>query len=950
MDPQHWRQIEELYSAALACEPSERSRLLEQVGPEVRREVELMLAQSGSLLLDRPVWEALPEDSGTTLAAGHRLGRYEIEAPLGAGGMGEVFRARDTRLNRTVALKISKTQFSERFEREARAIAALNHPNICQLYDIGHHGGVDFLVMEYLEGETLFSRLKKGAPPEQMLEYSIQIADALDKAHRKGLTHRDLKPGNIMLTKSGAKLLDFGLAKWKHGAAASPAPLSQLFTETDPITARGTIVGTLPYMAPEQLEGKEADARTDIFAFGAVLYEMATGRKAFQSGSQASLIAKIMHSDPPPIRSFEPLTPVSLDRLVKACLAKDPEERIQSARDVKLELEWIRDAAGEPAQPARAGALSGWRRALPWGLFGATALGLVVLLSLHEAGSRNTNDADPARFEIPLPAEPELHLTASLALSPDGRKLAFAAVGSDGTPQIWVRDFDSLQMHPLAGTASAGSLLIWAPDSQSVAFDSDGKLQTVDISGSSVKTLCDLDRLVFSGSWSKYGVILFAGFGGPVMRVSADGGIPAPVTALDTAHGDVAHTNPQFLPDGRHFLYLRDLDTSGAISVGSLDTKPGEQDPRRLIEGVTGPAYASSPGRDSGELLFLRGRTLMAQRFDAGRLTLLGNQVAVVNEPVQKFFDTGIYSVANNGTLAYRTQGSPESQLTWFDEKGKSLTRVGPVAIYRSLALSPDGTQALVTKQEASGYGSVWLIDTSRGTSTPLANVPRAGYSQSVVWRQPGRGMIFGMARSGQMADLYEKPIDVAGDGQELFHSGKYKIPLSLSPDGFLLFNVYGKGLELWALPLKQPAKAAPLLQGGPNYLDAQFSPDGHWVAYESNESNRFDVYVRSFSEGHLGNGVLVSPDGGHDPRWSKDGKQLYYLGLDNKLMTTKVTLGTTAQAGVPTALFQAPRNPHLFPDWAPSPDGKRFLFLAPQQQQDTPITVVLNWQTGLKK
>ena len=942
MDAERWEQIEKLYHAAAACEAGERGRLLEQADPEVKREVERMLAQDGSLL-DRPAWDAMP-DTVTVPIAGQRFGRYEVEARLGAGGMGEVFRARDTRLNRTVALKISKTQFSERFEREARAIAALNHPNICQLHDVGHHGGVDFLVMEYLEGETLSSRLKKGALPlEQTLEYGMQIADALEKAHRKGITHRDLKPGNIMLTKSGAKLLDFGLAKWKHRAAPEIS-LSQLPTETAPITARGTILGTLQYMSPEQLEGKEADARTDIFTFGAVLYEMATGKKAFEGQSQASLIAKILESNPAPMRSLQPMTPAALERLVKGCLAKDPDQRLQSAQDVKLELGWIRDENAEPVESRKAA--SDWRTALPWLLFAATALGLVAFAWLREAGTRNTPDAEPVRFEIPLSAE-LTQFTGAFALSPDGRKLAFPAVGPDGTPRIWIRDLNSLEMHALAGTDSAGSLLIWSPDSRSIAFDSGGKLERINISGGFAKTLCNLDKVAYGGSWNKDAVILFGGVGAPLKRVWADGGDPVAVTVVDTAHGDVAHINPRFLPDGRHFLYMRITGLSTDFSVGSLDAKPGEQDARRLINGAFSPTYVPSPGSDSGRLLFVRGTALMEQEFDAGRLALAGDPVRAMDAPVGLTGYTALYSTADNGTLIYRAPANPQTQLIWFDETGKLVNTVGAPGPYDSMVLSPDATQAIVTKQELSAARSVWSIGMT-GKTTPLENDPATYYGPGAAWSPDGREIVYGMGHSGDggLANLWERPIDGSGEGKELLRPGQVRFPLSWSPEGFLLFNAIGKGRELWELPLKAPASAAPLLQGGPMYADAHFSPDGHWVTYISNESSRFDVYVRSFSEGHLGAGGRVSPDGGINPRWSGDGKQLYYVGLDYKLMKMRLTLGAGVQAAAPAELFPAP---HTF-WWAPSPDGKRFLFLAPQQQHDTPITVVLNWQAGLKR
>jgi Tol biopolymer transport system component len=405
-----------------------------------------------------------------------------------------------------------------------------------------------------------------------------------------------------------------------------------------------------------------------------------------------------------------------------------------------------------------------------------------------------------------------------------------------------------------------GSVLVWSPNGRSIAFDAGRKLLKVDISGGFAKALCDLDSIVLSGAWSKDGVILFGGVTMPLMRVSADGGVPTPVTALDRAHGDVAHLNPYFLPDGRHFLYVREMNSTRDISVGSLDAKPSEQDSRRLIEGGFGPMYISSPDSDSGQLLFGRGTSLMAQRFDAGRLTLSGDPIRVLESPVAHYVDSCLCSVANNGTLAYRTPGKPQNQLTWFDEKVKPLSTVGPPGFYDKLALSPDGTPALVSKSEQGetfSHPSLWLMDTSRDDpGTPLTNDPSTSYGNGGVWSPDGHTIIFHVAHSGEVADLYERPIDAAGEGRVLVHTGKIKRASSWSRDGFLLFNVLDNGTELWALPVKEPGNAVALLQGGPSYLAAQFSPDGRWVAYASNESGRFEVYVKSFSQGHAGAGA----------------------------------------------------------------------------------------------
>src|SRR5580693_8258865 len=759
MTPDRWRQLEDLYRAAQKCHPNERAALLERTDPEIRSRVERMLeVEPSGQILDQSPAGFLDDPTRNVLTAGAHLGPYNIEAQIGAGGMGEVFRARDTRLNRIVAIKVLPSRLADsaesrdRFEREARMIASLNHPHICTLHDVGHHGDMGYLVMELLEGETLALRLSKGPLPlEQTLQYAIQIADALDKAHRRGMTHRDLKPGNIMITKSGAKLLDFGLAKLKQAVSPVEVQASEVPTAINTITAQGSIVGTLQYMAPEQLEGKETDARTDIFALGAVIYEMATGKKAFEGMSQASIIAKILETDPPPMSSLQPMTPAPLDRVVRTCLAKDPDNRLQSVQDVKLELEWLQDAAAEPSEPAARPA--GWRRALPWALF-ATALALVVFAWVLRTGANNAFPVEPVRLQIPLPTKPPLRLTGGLALSPDGRQLAFIATGADGIPRISVRALNSLEIRTLWGTEAVGSMVFWSPDSRFIGFDSGGKLEKIDASGGPAETVCSLNLMGVGGSWNKDGTIIFGQYGGPLMRVSATGGIATPLTVVDTSHGDIANVEPYFLPDGSHFLYVHGSNTDGYISVGSLDAKPAQQDYKRIVQADLGVAFAPSSDRGFGQILFSRGLTLMAQRFDIRLLKISGDPVRVVEEPLTQYWDTGAFSVSANGTLAYWPLGKAGSQLTWFDAQGKLLSTVGQLGFYTSVTLSPDGTRAFVSRPAKTT--ALWQVDLSRGTSTRFELDPSAD-SDNAVWASDGRSIIFGSLRTGQMMDIYKK-------------------------------------------------------------------------------------------------------------------------------------------------------------------------------------------------
>ncbi len=907
-----------------------------------------------------------------TLAVGYKLGPYEILTPLGAGGMGEVYRARDTRLERTVAIKIlphhlaDRAELRERFEREARTIASLNHPNICTLFDIGQQDGTDYLVMECLEGETLAQRLTKGPLGlEQVLQYAIQIADALDKAHRKGVVHRDLKPGNIMLTKTGAKLLDFGLAKLRQ--EASPAiPVSQLPTMSQAITAQGTIMGTLQYMAPEQLEGKEADARADIFAFGAVVYEMATGRMAFEGKSQASVIAKILEIDPPPISSLQPMTPPALERLVKTCLAKDPDERWQNASDLCRELKWIAEAgpqsaAGVGAAPTPAAIGARWRRALPWAV-GAIAGALIAGLMVWKvAAPARAPAANTMRFQIPI-TSPLAQGGGRFAISPDGRELAFAATGSDGASRLWVRPLDSLEARPLPGTeASSFAPFFWSPDSRYIAFGADGKLKTVDVASGTVEILCGAPGLVIGGSWNRDGTIIFGSFPGGIMTVSASGGTATPVTTLDPSRQEIYHGMPIFLPDGRHFIYQRNSSKAGnsGVFVGSIDAKPSDQDLTPLIVGDSSADYVPSADPESGQLLFMRNGSLMAQPFDARTRKLSGEPVFVAQN-VGAFNGAGFFSASNGGILVYRTgdASTSTSQLTWFNQQGKVLGTAGEPGVYGNPALSPNGTKAAFTQYRSGGQSDVWLLDFSLGTSSRLTFDSN---DDVAIWSADGKQVIFTSGRNGTF-DLYEKLASGASGEELLLKSSEVKVPTDVSRDGrYLLYDSVDprRGEGIWVLPLQGDRKPFPFLSSTSFSVgDAHFSPDGHWVAYDSAESGRSEVYVRPFSaDSNAGDASgagakwQVSYSGGDVPQWSADGKELYYLTPDSKLMEVDVTTSPTFQAGTPKLLFQAPQQAATNGSY--TIDGKKFLFLAPTGktgQAQAPFTVVLNWQAALKQ
>jgi Tol biopolymer transport system component len=870
--------------------------------------------------------------------------------------MGEVYKARDTRLDRIVAIKVlpthlaDRSELRERFEREGRTIASLNHPHICTLHDIGQQDGIDYLVMEYLEGETLAHRLLKGSLPlDQVLQFAIEISDALDKAHRKGVTHRDLKPGNIMLTKAGTKLLDFGLAKLKQEVAPANVQLSELPTADDPLTAKGSIIGTLQYMAPEQLEGKEVDARTDSFAFGTVVYEMATSKRAFEGKSQASLIAKILEIDPPPISSLQPMTPPALDHLVKKCLAKEPEKRWQAASDVCDELKWIAEGGSQVglAMPLVAQRKSRERLALS---VAVVLLGAALALAGFEYVRRQAPTPQTMRFFV-LPPETwtlagmgtvTSGSTAPLSVSPDGRRIVFVAGSPDGKYLLWVRSLDTLTAQALAGTDRA-SAPFWSPDSTALGFFAGGKLKKIDISGGPAITLGDAPDNR-GGTWSREGVIVFnPGNRTALQKVSASGGTPTAATVL--GQGEVGHYRPSFLPDGRHFLYRGSTgsETSGPIYLGSLDSAE-----RKILLN----ADASNVVYTQGHLLFLRETTLMAQPFDLRRLALTDSAFPIA-EQIQtqgNFPPSGVFSASENGVLAYQGGATANSQLVWFDRTGKQIGVLGDPAEYSGIELSPDGRQASVSIPDEAGKGmDIWVYDVARGLRTRFT-FDRANEFAS-IWSPDGSRVVFDSDRKGHL-DLYQKTSSGAGAEEMLVGDGLDKLPESWSPDGrFILYSTFGAptGNDLFVLPLFGDRRPFPFLQTQFNEFDGRFSPDGKWVVYSSNESGKYEVYVAPFPG--PGGKWQVSTAGGQGPSWRRDGNEIFYLAPDNKMMTAAVNgKGASFDVGAVKPLFQMSTT-GMNHRYAVSADGQRFLInSALEQATSGPITVVLNWTAGLKK
>lgn len=886
------------------------------------------------------------------LTAGKKLGPYEILSARGTGGMGEVYRARDTRLDRVVAVKILRTDLSvnddrrRRFEREARAVSSLNHPHICTLYDIGHEDGVDFIVMQYLEGETLAERLKRGAlPAKEAVRVAIEITEALESAHQQGIVHRDLKPANVMLTKLGAMLMDFGLARLRVDKSAveigdGSATLEQSAEEQ--LTANGRIIGTMRYMAPEQIEGREVDARTDIFAAGVLLYEMLTGRQAFEGSTSAEIIAATLKTEPPPISNIASDPSGSLDRIIRSCIEKKTEHRWQSAHDLTLALKL---ASGTSGATAAAGPTSIPLLRRPWvgwsvaSLLGLGALGLGWALLLRSAPAKQV-----IRFSLNAPEGVAVQepFWSHPAISPDGRWVAFIAY-KGGTSGLWIRALDSITPQLLPGTEGALAPF-WSPDSRMVAFFSEVKLKKIAPSGGAPQTICDVPSHVACGSWNKNGTIVFAALEAPekngLYRVSATGA--AVKLQIPKAENVPLHVFfPYFLPDGNQFLFLgiADMAVERFLYLGTLQDSSEELRVRLLGNMISRVEYDPS-----GYLLAVRDNTLVAQPFDAAKVTFLGEPIPFV-ENVQNFGGgAASFSISHTGVLLYQLETPAPSQIEWFDRTGRSLGSVGTPSQYRDIRLSPDGERvAAAIAEPSTGEGDIWILSFPQGNATRLTSESSDDFGP--IWSPDGREVAFASSRDG-VPHLFRQGLGESDAQMIVPMNGHVQEACDWIPDCLLYTDRDpSTAWDIWAVPIRQNAEPVSIVRSRFKEIQADVSPNGRWIAYASNESGQYEIYIQAFSpSGVKGEKRRISSSGGLAPRWRGNGKEIFYIDLaaEPSLMAVALDAESGEPAGASQRLFQLKTQVQAF---EVTTDGQRFLVNHVAGASSVPVmNFVVNW------
>ena len=881
-----------------------------------------------------------------TLTVGTKLGPYEILAPIGAGGMGEVYRARDPRIGREVAVKVLPTAFSKdperlrRFEQEARSAGALNHPNILGIYDVGAHEGAPYVVAELLQGETLRDRLKVGAlPSRKAIEIGTQIAHGLAAAHEHGIVHRDLKPENLFVTNDGrVKILDFGLAKLtapdREGAAQPSAPT--LAADTGP----GVVWGTAAYMSPEQVRGNPVDHRSDIFALGAILYEMLAGKRAFQGASPADTVSAILKEDPPDLTEVAEAIPPALERLVRHCLEKNPGERFQSARDLAFNLEAISGLSGtKPAQALEE------KRAIPARLVAAAAgvmiLAVAILALPRALGPRVARPV--MRLTIEMPPGSGFGLINGPMISPDGSMVVFAVADTSAISSLWLRRLDSLTPQRLPGTKDAVDPF-WSPDSRSIGFFADGKLKRLAVAGGPVQVLCDAGS-ARGGTWSKDNVIVFApGASGGLYRVDAAGGDPVPVTSPDSSRGETAHRYPCFLPDGKHFLFLTVPETNGLHDVFAGST--GSKERKLVLRATRAPQYVAP-----GFLLFSRGELLMGQRFDPGRIEVRGDAVTIAEAPNStQFLGSPTASASNTGAVAYRRETVGNTELGWYDRRGELVSNIPvPPGQYFGPRVSPDGSQVVAVAVDGNNT-DLWLIDVRRGTSTRLTSDP--GQESGVSWSSDGTRIIYNSDRLGAAA-FFSKSLRSGGDELLYRSPTPWAAIWDWSRDGrYIVFREIDTvtGTDLWILPTFGERKPFPYLVTQFEEQLAALAPNGRWMAYVSDESGRGEVYVQAFPK--PGGKQQVSVDGGLLPTWSSDGRELFYVHPGGRIMSVAIRADTASiDVGAPRALFTWPAEQFArFRGLDVAPDGRFIMALEASQGASRVPALIFNWPELMKK
>jgi Tol biopolymer transport system component len=969
---ERWQDIARIYELVVDMDPRVRDTTLAQVcagDDALRRKVESLLRNDGvPVIVDHPVWAAASRllDQAPEVRPGATLGPYRIEAPLGAGGMGEVFRATDTRLNRRVAIKVlpGRVAFDPRlrarFAREAQAVAALAHPHICTLHDVGRQNGMDFLVMEHLEGETLAALLVKGPLPfTRALTHAVEIASALDHAHRHGIVHRDLKPANIMLTAGGAKLLDFGLARFRSGAATREAD----------VTAEGAVVGTVRYMAPEQLEGGDADARSDLFSFGAAVHEMLTGQRAFDGESAASVTVAILEREPPAVSSLQPETPPALDHIVRRCLAKDPDERWQTAGDVMRELKWVFESLhrrdrpehrGNGVDPGYMAAGRGAARRPWWNasrrlasrwigivVMTASAVGIGVTTATDVRWRGSAVDERPVTFDTRAPAGTAFSLATMdphPALSPDGQHVAFVAM-RESRRSIWIQTLGRLEARRLPDTDGAG-FPFWSPDGRSVGFfaadSTTSRLKRISVGGDGAAVeLAAFERSGMGGAWSDDGTIVFSTPRG-LYRVASTGGTATPLTVLDAGRGETAHRFPVLLPDAIRFLYLvlGTRDEHQGLYLGSLNDPRMKQ---RIVPTDANGALGVGPdGRDY--LFFVRDFTLLAQPFDSHRGAPVAEPI-VVARPIEPGEGGRFAPFAAAGrTLVYRPRFRPRTRLAWVDRRGIVDGILGTEgAYYRSPSLSPDQNKVAVSHlDERTGVEDIWVFDLRRQVSDRLTTERIAG--RYPAWLPDSRRVIF-LAQRATAWGLYSRSIEGGGDEQPLFTGQKDILRIrAVTPDARYLLFTRDRDRDLWTLPLEGERNAYPLMTTPVMESHGRVSPDGRWLAFAAADSGQSQVYVTSFPT--PGERRRVSADGGTDPQWRADGRELYFVSAD-RMMAVPVVIGPAFDHGTPVPLFRTSFEPFSLTFgsvYTPAPDGQRFLVVETIEPDEPRLVVSMRW------